>query len=819
MTLKITLLAGLLLLGGRASGAGETTAADYYVAPAGNDQDPGTAAQPFATIHRARDAVRDRIAAGLSANLTVLLRGGVYELSEPLLFDVRDSGTDAYSITYAAYPGETPVLSGGRKITGWQPGEGNVWTVELPDVKAGKWYFRGLFVNGQRAIRARTPNVDAATPHYRLVDSKPSTDLSRWEVQLAPGQAANWKNLRDVELVSLGQWDNTRKLLWSANPVTGIVELAPPHVKPVGQPCPGCQFFLENARVFLDEPGEWYLDRTNGVLTYWPRAGEDLQNAEVSAPRLTSLMEIRGGSARPVKNLHFTGIEWAHAELNLPTVGWMGNGGGGGMNDQGKWMLPESALAWQFAQKCSFQDSVIAHLNGCGLELGPGCGYNLIQGNQVFDIGDVGIGLRGGNSNNALVNYNSIVNNYIHACGQMYYSGLGLRVGLTPNTIVAHNLIEDMPWSGMQIGAAPNSTPTVCRDILVEFNHVRSVMKTLWDGGGIYTMGNQPGTTLRKNLVHDSRGIGIYLDEGSKGFLVERNVVYKTGQDLKLNGCERSWQTFTDNTFGEHAFYNGKVGVAQSFANERFSDEPSTTILEPKQLTVEAWIRPLAPPASKDPSAWLVNKNSDEFADGHYALLISHNQVGAYLNIGGGRENCYSAWSHGIPLKSNDWNHVAFTFDGAELTVYCNGVGQGTTAVNRPRSFGSGILRLGKRADGYNPSFNGLMDEIRIYNRALTVAELRAHFETPTAADQKTEPGLVGYWPFDDLKLKTDEVVDNAGPEEPYRSRFAASREARVERRVPVKSRDTASPSGAEPSRVTPKSDDGGTLRPSTSDR
>src|SRR5258707_514570 len=111
-----------------------TTKGDFFVAPNGSDQNQGTEQQPFATITRAKGAVRNRISAGLSSNITVLLRGGVYELPEPLTFHSKDSGTDKFSITYAAYPGEVPVLSGGKRITGWRKETGNVWTVELPDV-------------------------------------------------------------------------------------------------------------------------------------------------------------------------------------------------------------------------------------------------------------------------------------------------------------------------------------------------------------------------------------------------------------------------------------------------------------------------------------------------------------------------------------------------------------------------------------------------------------------------------------------------------------------------------------------------------------
>lgn len=138
--------------------AEEPPKADLYVAVDGKDNNPGTAEAPLASIARARDLLRPRLAAGMNSDVLVLIRGGTYRLQRPLVFAPEDSGTGRHTITYAAWPGEKVVLSGGRKINGWQRGQGRLWTVELPEVKAGQWYFRQLFVDGRRANRARTPN-------------------------------------------------------------------------------------------------------------------------------------------------------------------------------------------------------------------------------------------------------------------------------------------------------------------------------------------------------------------------------------------------------------------------------------------------------------------------------------------------------------------------------------------------------------------------------------------------------------------------------------------------------------------------------------
>ena len=89
-----------------------------FVAPDGNDDWPGDRAQPFRTLARARDAIRERKrAARLTGVVTVWLRGGRYPLAEPLVFSPEDTAP----VTFAAWPGETPVIDGSEPVTGWQP--------------------------------------------------------------------------------------------------------------------------------------------------------------------------------------------------------------------------------------------------------------------------------------------------------------------------------------------------------------------------------------------------------------------------------------------------------------------------------------------------------------------------------------------------------------------------------------------------------------------------------------------------------------------------------------------------------------------------
>jgi hypothetical protein len=183
----------------------------------------------------------------------------------------------------------------------------------------------------------------------------------------------------------------------------------------------------------------------------------------------------------------------------------------------------------------------------------------------------------------------------------------------------------------------------------------------------------------------------------------------------------------------------GKVGKAMAFFGKEFVEVPHAAELEPEKMTVEAWIYLEQFPTGEQ-RRWLVNKNVNEDSNGHYGLMINGPNAGAYMNINGKVE----AWgTGGVQLKQ--WQHIAFTYDSVTLKVYLNGNQVAATPVNKTRVPGNTPLNIGRRQDGYVP-FNGLMDEVRIYNRALPDDEIKAHFAKPAEA---SKDGQVGYWSFD----------------------------------------------------------------------
>jgi len=193
---------------------------------------------------------------------------------------------------------------------------------------------------------------------------------------------------------------------------------------------------------------------------------------------------------------------------------------------------------------------------------------------------------------------------------------------------------------------------------------------------------------------------------------------------------------------GEASF--GRIGGGFGLDGANHLEFPHSPELDTPQFTMESWAFVPANYQAGRASPWLICKNRSEWADGNYGLMIINGRPQARLNIGGGRENAFVVDS-GVPLKIEQWNHLAFSYDGDTLRLYVNGELSGERKIGRPRVPGHDGLAFGRRqdndGDGYH--FRGALDEIRFYDRALTLDEIRQRFQ-----NSQTEIKPVRAWSF-----------------------------------------------------------------------
>ena len=550
-----------------------SVALEFHVSPRGDDDAAGSRKDPFRTVEHAKLAVRAKLTAGLQESVTVVLHGGIYALAKPLRFGPEDSGTDKFPITYSAREDEEVVICGGARITNWNAGKDGQWIADLPDVRQGKWFFRQLVVNGHQAVRARWPDQDDGL----RIDQVDETATSfTFKQDLPAGNMAG----QGAELVVFEHWSITRGLI-TASDAKQIKTATPmgwighgPYTTAV----PGRFAFIEHALAALDQPGEWFLDKMAGKLHYLPREGEDMAKTVAIAPRLEQLVVVTGTKQQPVRNLRFQGIQFEHAHFPLPEVGFSEiQAAHYGTTIKERTYVQPVAIECAWTEGIRFERCRFAHLNPSGIGLGPGCRNNAIVGCEIEDIGGNGvmIGWRGVgelDGDNLAADWkdpddaprgNQVLNCEVRRCGLDIRGGCGIYVAFSVDTRIAHNHIYDLPYTGLSVGFRWTLTPTTQRRCIVEHNHIHDVMKQLADGGAIYTLGIQPGTLFRANHIHDvhrrpqavgSPNNGFFIDQASKGFHFESNVVHRTaGHAVRFNQSSDALHTWKDNFFENFA--------------------------------------------------------------------------------------------------------------------------------------------------------------------------------------------------------------------------------------------------------------------------
>jgi parallel beta-helix repeat protein len=499
----------------------------FYVAPASNGVwfgtsanlpaggKEGTAGSLQAVIEAARAARRGL---GPDAQATIFLRGGTYDLTAPLVLKPEDSG-----LTIAAYGQEKPILSGGRRITGWRTvaGKPGWWETEIPSVRDGAWYFQSLFVNGRRAQRARTPHEG-----FFRIDGDSSQDHPA-RLSFHPGDIKpEWALGGDVEVVALLAWADFRMFIRAVDESNHLAILST-NASPSNRE-KNARYFIENAPESLEAPGEWHLDRKTGVLTYIARSGEDLAHAEVIAPQLEELAVLQGDLAgkRPVEHVTLRGLTFSYTDWRTPAAGYVDPQAAVGVRGD---------IRAEGATDCALQTCTFAHLAGYAIQLGRGCQRDEVSHCDLFDLGAGGIRIGEPNQRPDAFDQNHsqrITDNHIHQAGLIYPSGVGVLVLQSGANLVAHNEIDHLYYSAISVGWYWGYQETPCRENTIEFNHLHDIGQgMLSDMGGVYTLGIQKGTVIRNNLIHDVEsftygGWGLYTDEGSSDILLENNVVY-----------------------------------------------------------------------------------------------------------------------------------------------------------------------------------------------------------------------------------------------------------------------------------------------------
>ncbi len=507
-------------------------AGNVYVSPAGNDAWSGQLPAPdkdgrdgpFASLVRARDELRQLKAAGkLGEGAVVNLRAGTYRLTTALALGPEDAGTPQAPIVWRAYENEKVILTGSLPVSGFKPWKGQIVVADLKGTPLEKVAFRQLFFRGQRQVMARYPNVDPADPHFGqwayVLATDPAAPTNQSVSDNIPQAKDHFTATSDVIKPA---WDKITQAEIAIHPAYGWAWNIVP-VKSVdketdtiwlGHPVGyglmiGDRYFVQNLLAELDAPGEWYLDRDEAKLYFWPPA--DLASGEVSVPIAESLVVAEGAGGVTVRGLTIESCSGNAVTFNNCAGSLVA---GCTIRNTGLWGV----------------SIVGGHNTGAG-------------GNDIYATGAGGVSINSGDRQTLTRGDCYADNNYVHhiaAFQRTYNTGVNLSgVG----NRASHNLIHDCYHQALLVGG---------NDHVVEYNVIHHTNLGSEDTGGLYMSSRdftQRGTVIRHNVFHHVGGFGksnswnpvrngqvefhypgftwgIYLDAPEVGCTVFGNVLY-----------------------------------------------------------------------------------------------------------------------------------------------------------------------------------------------------------------------------------------------------------------------------------------------------
>ncbi len=511
-------------------------AATLYVAPNGSDANPGTADRPFASLERARDEIRRRMTTDRlpEGGFTVELRGGIYELSRPLLLTSQDSGTPASPIIYRASQNETAKVVGGREVTGWKPladpavlarldvpARDQVWQADLKaqgitdleGINSATTYRSDpgleVFFQDKPMTLARYPNSGYLFIADALdAEGKPATGIvttPQGKFVCEDSRPARWAGEKDVWLHGfwVRDWADLRIPLASVDTASRTISLGP---RP-GQSFrvrSGQWFYAENALCELDSPGEWYLDRDTSILYFWPPA--PLSSGKVVVSLVRDLIQLGDVSNVTFRNLLFEA----------------GRG---------------SALVVRGGADIRVVACTIRNMGNWAVRVYGGERHGVV-GCDIYETGQGGIHLEGGDRKSLTPAAHFADNNHIHHTARwdpVYQQaitvfGVGNRA--------THNLIHNVPH--IAIGFTGN-------DQIIEYNEIHSSVFQSNDAGAIYTSPpdetwSMRGHKIRYNYLHNLHGFrnkgcqGVYLDDCFSSADISGNIFYDVANAVLIGG-------------------------------------------------------------------------------------------------------------------------------------------------------------------------------------------------------------------------------------------------------------------------------------------
>ena len=534
---------------------------------------------PDSSLTEAVRKAREMRRLGKATEVTIFLQAGTYYLYEPLRLRPEDSGL--------TIEGKDAVISGGMKITGWKR-QGKMVVADVPDFNGRPVDFRQLWVNGQKAVRARDVSDFEQMNRIRTYDKKN-------HVLWVPRKAVE-KILKApyAEMVLHEMWCTSNLRIKSITPQgdSAAVRFHQPEDRlQFEHPWPSpmtpdtkhpSPFYLTNAKELLDEPGEWYHDIREHKVYYMPRAGETIREAIV--PVVETLVEFIGTAEHPVRNITMKGIRFSHTTWmrpaekgHVPLQAGMylmeayklrpqiDRPNNHKLDNQGWLGRADAAVELRYTEDCNFEGCRFEHLGGSGLDYVVACRRGTTTNCTFTDIAMNGY-VCGSFSPEGLethlpyqpTDFREVCTGQTVEQSEFYdisnedWGCVAICAGYVSGITIDHNTIHDVSYTGISLGWGWNRDLVCMKDNKVHANLIYNYANHMYDCAGIYTLGNQPGTLISENVVRDiatpsyvhdpNHWFYLYTDEGSSNITLRDNWT-PTEKFLKnANGPGNVWE-------------------------------------------------------------------------------------------------------------------------------------------------------------------------------------------------------------------------------------------------------------------------------------
>jgi hypothetical protein len=520
-----------------------------YLAPNGQDINPGTKEKPLASLTGARNLIREY---DTGDTIHVKIAPGNYYMNTPLELSSQDDTPVIFEGM-----GDNVTFYGGVPVTDWEKVSDNLWRASVSGLQNGNALFEQFFVNGKRAIRARTPNnvffqVENAT---ELILHKGKGRIPEFAIQkvfLKPEDVALLQNespehIKKAMITFYHKWDVTRKYIDHFDADSSAVFIRGKGMQYYNRIDGISKYYFENIPSALDAPGEWLL-KNDGYVYYIPRTGEQIESLFAFVPVNEKFIIIKGDKQNPVKNKLFKNLNFKVAAYRTPKQG----------NDPMQAAATvEATIMVDYADNIEFDNCELAHTGLYGIWFRRQCTNSSIKNCYIHDLGGGAVKIGDylyDEEEKPFTANNSIHNCIIKSGGHLFPSAVAVIVFHASDNQITHNDIADFKYSGVSVGwmwgyeetkiwttVADKFGDLVWKEAhfkspstgnVIAYNHIHHLgWGELSDMGGVYIVSEATGTRVHHNKIHHIYsdtygGWGLYTDEGATHVIIENNLVY-----------------------------------------------------------------------------------------------------------------------------------------------------------------------------------------------------------------------------------------------------------------------------------------------------